>query len=233
LAEAKDIRIGVFVCDCGSNIAGYLDCPDIAEYAKTLPNVVFVKENLYTCSEAGINEIKNAIIAEKLNRVVVASCSPRTHEPLFRGSCAEAGLNPYLFEMVNIRDQCSWVHMQERQEGNQKAMDLIRMGVAKAALLQPQEPIKSKMDPKALVIGGGISGMTSALVLANRGYQVFLIEKSEELGGLLRNLHRLAPANIDAQELLAKQAEAVKNHENIRLLTSTTIKEIQGYIGNY
>ena len=233
MVEDKDIRIGVFVCDCGSNIAGYLDCPNIAEYAKTLPNVVYVKENLYTCSEAGINEIKNAIKEEKLNRVVVASCSPRTHEPLFRESCAEAGLNPYLFEMVNIRDQCSWVHMQERQEGNQKAMDLIRMGVAKAALLQPQEPIKSKMDPKALVIGGGISGMTSALVLANRGYQVFLVEKSKELGGLLQNLHKLAPANIDAQELLAKQAEAVKNHENIQLLTSTTIKEIQGYIGNY
>jgi heterodisulfide reductase subunit A len=230
---AEDIRIGVFVCDCGSNIAGYLDCPDIAEYAKTLPNVVFVKENLYTCSEAGINEIKDAIKDEKLNRVVVASCSPRTHEPLFRESCAEAGLNPYLFEMVNIRDQCSWVHMQERQEGNQKAMDLIRMGVAKAALLQPQEPIQSEMDPNALVIGGGISGMTSALVLANRGYQVFLVEKSKELGGLLRNLHKLAPANVDAQELVAKQAGAVKNHENIRLLTSTTIKEIQGYIGHY
>jgi heterodisulfide reductase subunit A len=229
----EDIRIGVFVCDCGSNIAGYLDCPDIAEYAKKLPNVVFVKENLYTCSETGINEIKNAIKEEKLNRVVVASCSPRTHEPLFRGSCAEAGLNPYLFEMVNIRDQCSWVHMQERQEGNQKAMDLIRMGVAKAALLKPQEPIQSEMDPKALVIGGGISGMTSALVLANRGYQVFLVEKSKELGGLLRNLHKLAPANIDAQDLLAKQAEAVRNHENIQLLTSTTIKEIQGYIGHY
>ncbi len=230
---AEDIRIGVFVCDCGSNIAGYLDCPDIAEYAKKLPNVVFVKENLYTCSEAGINEIKDAIKEAKLNRVVVASCSPRTHEPLFRQSCAEAGLNPYLFEMVNIRDQCSWVHMQERPEGNQKAMDLIRMGVAKAALLQPQEPIQSEMDPKALVVGGGISGMTSALVLANRGYQVFLVEKSKELGGLLRNLHKLAPANVDAQELLAKQAEAVKNHENIDLLTSTTIKEIQGYIGNY
>jgi heterodisulfide reductase subunit A len=230
---AEDIRIGVFVCDCGSNIAGYLDCPDIAEYAKTLPNVVFVKENLYTCSEAGINEIKDAIKDEKLNRVVVASCSPRTHEPLFRESCAEAGLNPYLFEMVNIRDQCSWVHMQEREDGNQKAMDLIRMGVAKAALLQPQEPIQSEMDPKALVIGGGISGMTSALVLANRGYQVFLVEKSKELGGLLRNLHKLAPASVDAQELLAKQAEAVKNHENIQVLTATTIKEIQGYIGHY
>jgi heterodisulfide reductase subunit A len=230
---AEDIRIGVFVCDCGSNIAGYLDCPTIAEYAETLPHVVMVKENLYTCSETGINEIKNAIKEEQLNRVVVASCSPRTHEPLFRESCAEAGLNPYLFEMVNIRDQCSWVHMQEREPGNEKAKDLIRMGVAKAALLQPQEPIQSDMDPKALIIGGGISGMTSALALANRGYQVFLVEKSKELGGLLRNLYKLAPANVDAQELLTKQAESIRTHENIRLLTSTAIEEIQGYIGHY
>jgi heterodisulfide reductase subunit A len=230
---SEDIRIGVFVCDCGSNIAGYLDCPSLADYAETLPNVVFVKENLYTCSETGINEIKDAIKDEKLNRVVVASCSPRTHEPLFRESCEEAGLNPYLFEMVNIRDQCSWVHMQEREEGTGKAKDLIRMGVAKAALLQPQEPIESEVDPKALVIGGGISGMTSALTLANRGYQVFLVEKSSEMGGLLRNLHKLAPANVDAQELLAKQVEAVSNHENISILTSTTINQIQGYIGHY
>jgi heterodisulfide reductase subunit A len=230
---SEDIRIGVFVCDCGSNIAGYLDCPSLADYAETLPNVAFVKENLYTCSETGINEIKNAIKDEKLNRVVVASCSPRTHEPLFRESCEEAGLNPYLFEMVNIRDQCSWVHMQEREEGTGKAKDLIRMGVAKAALLQPQEPIQSEVDPKSLVIGGGISGMTSALTLANRGFQVFLVEKTTELGGLLRNLHKLAPANVDANELVTKQAEAVKNHENIHLLTSTTIKEITGYIGHY
>jgi heterodisulfide reductase subunit A len=230
---AEDIRIGVFVCDCGSNIAGYLDCPSLAEYAETLTHVVFVKENLYTCSEAGINEIMDAIRDEKLNRVVVASCSPRTHEPLFRESCEEAGLNPYLFEMVNIRDQCSWVHMREREKGTDKAKDLIRMGVAKAALLQPQEPIQSEMDPKALVIGGGISGMTSALTLANRGYQVFLVEKSAQLGGLLLSLYKLAPANVDAEKLALQQAEAVQSNENIQLLTSTTIKEIKGYIGHY
>jgi heterodisulfide reductase subunit A len=229
---AEDLRIGVFVCDCGSNIAGYLDCPDIAEYAKTLPHVVFVKENLYTCSEAGINEIKEAIKEEKLNRVVVASCTPRTHEPLFRESCAEAGLNPYLFEMVNIRDQCSWVHMQEREKGNLKAKDLIRMGVAKAALLKPQEPIESEMDPKALVIGGGISGMTAALGLANRGFQVFLVEKAPELGGLLRHLHKLGPSYINADDLVVKQADKVEKHENINLLTSTIVKGIEGYIGH-
>jgi heterodisulfide reductase subunit A len=230
---AEDLRIGVFVCDCGSNIAGYLDCGELAEYSKSLPHVVFVKENLYTCSEAGINEIKAAIKEENLNRVVVASCTPRTHEPLFRESCAEAGLNPYLFEMVNIRDQCSWVHMQEQEKGNLKAKDLIRMGVAKAALLQPQEPIESEMDPKALVIGGGISGMTAALGLANRGFQVFLVEKAPELGGLLRHLHKLGPSYVNADDLVANQADKVEKHENINLLTSTSVKAIEGYIGHY
>ena len=230
---AKDIRIGVFVCDCGSNIAGYLDVKVLAEYAKTLPNVAYVKENLYTCSETGINEIKEAIKQEKLNRVVVASCSPRTHEPLFRGSCGEAGLNPYLFEMVNIRDQCSWVHMQEREKGNDKAKDLIRMAVAKAALLEPQQPIQSEVDQKALVIGGGISGMTAALAIANRGYQVILVEKAPELGGLLLQLHKLAPSNASAEELVRKQAKAVAEHKSIRLFTSAAVTEVKGYIGHY
>lgn len=230
---AEDIRIGVFVCDCGSNIAGYLDVKSLAEYAKTLPNVAYVKENLYTCSESGINEIKAAIKEQNLNRVVVASCTPRTHEPLFRGTCAEGGMNPYLFEMVNIRDQCSWVHMQERENGTAKARDLIRMGVAKAALLKPQEPIESAMDPRAMVIGGGIAGMTSALALANRGYEVTLVEKTAELGGLLLKLDKLAPSGVDAAEFAGKQAEAVRRHPNIRLLTSTRLDEVKGYIGNF
>jgi len=230
---AEEIRIGVFVCDCGSNIAGYLKVSELAEYAKTLPNVVYVKENLYTCSEGGINEIKDAIQKEKLNRVIVASCTPRTHEPLFRSTCAEAGLNPYLFEMVNIRDQCSWVHMQEKDEGTAKAKDLIRMGVAKAALLEPQEAIQSEMDPRAMVIGGGISGMTSALTLANRGFQVVLVEKSPELGGLLRYLDKLAPANVDAATLVAQQAEKVKNHPGIRVVAPATVQEVKGYIGRF
>jgi len=229
----EEIRIGVFVCDCGSNIAGYLDVKSLAEYAKTLPNVVYVKENLYTCSEGGINEIKAAIKGQNLNRVVVASCTPRTHEPLFRGTCAEGGLNPYLFEMVNIRDQCSWVHMQERETGTNKARDLIRMGVAKAALLKPQEPIQSPMDPKAMVIGGGIAGMTAALAIANRGYEVTLVEKSADLGGLLLKLDKLAPSGADAAAIALKQADAVRRHPNIRLLTSTVIDEVKGYIGNF
>lgn len=230
---SDQIRIGVFVCDCGSNIAGYVDVKALAEYAKTLPNVVYVKENLYTCSESGINEIKAAIREQSLNRVVVASCTPRTHEPLFRGTCEEAGLNPYLFEMVNIRDQCSWVHMQERESGTNKAKDLIRMGVAKAALLEPQESIKSEMDPNALVMGGGISGMTAALAVANRGYQVYLVEKQAQLGGLLLQLDTLGPSGVDAAAFAASQAELVRNHPRIRLMTSTQVKDISGYIGHF
>ncbi|MCK8602945.1 CoB--CoM heterodisulfide reductase iron-sulfur subunit A family protein [Desulfoferrobacter suflitae] len=230
---AEEIRIGVFVCDCGSNIAGYLKVSELAEYAKTLPNVVYVKENLYTCSESGINEIKAAVKEQDLNRVVVASCTPRTHEPLFRETCAEGGLNPYLFEMVNIRDQCSWVHMQEKEEGTAKAKDLIRMGVAKASLLQPQEPIESPMDPRAMVIGGGISGMTSALALANRGYQVTLVEKAAELGGLLLQLDKIGPANADAASVAEKHAQQVQGHPKIKTLTATKIDAINGYIGNF
>ncbi len=229
----EKIRIGVFVCDCGSNIAGYLNVKDLAEYAGTLPNVVYVKENLYTCSESGINEIKAAIRDEKLNRVVVASCTPRTHEPLFRGTCEEGGLNPYLFEMVNIRDQCSWVHMQEREQGTDKAKDLIRMGVAKAALLEPQESIKSEIDPRALIIGGGISGMTAALALANRGYQVFLVEKQPRLGGLLLQLDKLAPSRVSGETFAKQQAELVERHPHIKLFTSSTVQEVSGYIGHF
>ena len=141
-----DIRIGVFICDCGSNIAGYLEMKELVEYAKTLPNVAFVQENLYTCSEGGINEIKVAIPRENLNRVVVASCTPRTHEPLFMSACEEGGLNPYLFEMANIRDQCSWVHMRERESGTERAKVQIGMAVAKAAKLRELSRIELSLS---------------------------------------------------------------------------------------
>ena len=189
--------------------------------------------NLYTCSEGGINEIKAAIKEQNLNRVVVASCTPRTHEPLFRSSCAEAGLNPYLFEMVNIRDQCSWVHMQEKDDGTTKAKDLIRMGVAKAALLEPQEPIMSKVEPRALVIGGGIAGMTSALTLANRGYEVVLVEKEDALGGMLNQLNKLGPSMTDAASLAEEKIKAVSDHPNITVFTKAKVTDAQGFIGNY
>ena len=228
-----DIKIGVFICHCGSNIAGYLDMEALGDFAETLPNVTYVQRNLYTCSESGINEIKAGIENEDLNRVVVASCTPRTHEPLFRSSCSEAGLNPYLFEMVNIRDQCSWVHMQEQDGATTKAKDLIRMGVAKAALLTPQQPIISEVQTRALVIGGGMAGMTAALALANRGYEVVLVEKEERLGGLLNRVHKLGPTMQDALPLVEERIKAISNHPNITLFAKARVTSVQGFIGKY
>ena len=231
--QTEDIRIGVFICHCGSNIAGYLNMEELGEFVKTPPHVSYVQRNLYTCSEGGINEIKNGIKTQNLNRVVVASCTPRTHEPLFRSSCAEAGLNPYLFEMVNIRDQCSWVHMQEQEDGTTKAKDLIRMGVAKAALLEPQEPIISQVQTRALVMGGGIAGMTAALSLANRGYEVVLVEKEKDLGGMLNHLNKLGPSMVDASELAKEKIQAVTEHPNITIFNEANVTDAQGFIGKY
>ena len=231
--KKEDIRIGVFLCHCGSNIAGYLDMEELEEFSRKLPHVTFVLRNLYTCSEGGINEIKKGIEEQNLNRVVVASCTPRTHEPLFRSSCGEAGLNPYLFEMVNIRDQCSWVHMKEQEAGTTKAKDLIRMGVAKAALLEPQEPIMSEVQRRALVMGGGIAGMTASLALANRGYEVVLIEKKESFGGMLNNLNKLGPTMTDAGALADEKIRAVTGHPNITLFTKAKVTEARGFIGKY
>jgi heterodisulfide reductase subunit A len=225
-------RIGVFVCDCGSNIAGHMDCTDVAEYAKTLPNVVYTKENLYTCSEAGIGEIKKAIKEQNLTRVVVASCSPRTHQPLFSSSCAEAGLNPYLFEMVNIRDQCSWVHMGKREEATQKAKELIRMGVAKSAGLEPQEEIESSLIRKILVIGGGIAGLSAAQALADMNLDIILVEKTPGFGGLLQQVHQLDTGER-AEDALSRIVDDVRSRSNITCYTSATVKEVGGYIGNY
>jgi len=229
----QDIRIGVFICHCGSNIAGYLSMEELSDYAETLPNVTFVQRNLYSCSEGGINEIKNGIKEQNLNRVVVASCTPRTHEPLFRSSCQEAGLNPYLFEMVNIRDQCSWVHMREQEDGTAKAKDLIRMGVAKAALLQPQESITSEVCARALVIGGGLAGMTASTALADRGYEVILVEKEENLGGMLNHLNKLGPTMMDANDLIRAKIEKVSKHPRITVFTRANITAVQGFIGKF
>jgi len=229
----NDLRIGVFICHCGSNIAGYLEMEALSDYAEILPNVTFVQRNLYTCSEGGINEIKKAIKKENLTRVVVASCTPRTHGPLFMSSCGEAGLNPYLFEMVNIRDQCSWVHMQLKEDGTSKAKDLIRMGVAKAALLQPQEPIMSDVQQRALVIGGGIAGMTASIALANRGYEVVLVEKQEALGGMLNRLNKLGPVMTDAGSMVEELTEKIAQHPKITVFTNSQATEVQGFIGKF
>jgi len=234
--EEKDLshpRIGVFVCHCGINIGAYVNVPDVVEYVKQLPNVVHAERNLFTCSEEGISAIKKGIKEYKLNRVLVASCTPRTHEPLFRAACEEAGLNKYLFEFVNIRDQCSWVHMREPEKATEKAKDLIRMGVAKARLLEPLEEIEIKVTPSALVIGGGIVGMEAALNLARQGFDVHLVEKEPELGGTLRSIHKLFPTNQEAMKLIKPLVEQVKNHPKIKTYLSSKVKQVTGFIGNF
>ncbi len=227
------IRIGVFVCHCGTNIGGFLDVPALVNYSKGLPHVVFSTDNLYTCSDTGLTEIRNAISENGLNRVIVASCTPRTHEPLFRSVCREGGLNPYLFEFVNIRDQCSWVHMSEPEAATEKAKDLIRMGVARAALLEPQDEIEVEVTPIAMVIGGGIAGMTSSLSLAYQGFDVKLVEKEDQLGGHLNSLHKLYPTKEDASELIQKLMNDVEGNDRIEVLTTSAVTAVEGFVGNY
>jgi heterodisulfide reductase subunit A len=226
-------RVGVFVCHCGSNIAGHVDVKAVAEYARTLPGVVFVQRNMYTCSDAGLTEIKTAIADKELDRVVVAACTPRTHEPLFRDACREAGLNPYLFEFANIRDQCSWVHMHEPEAATQKAKDIVRMGVAKAHLLQPLEEQQVPVEPAALVIGGGMIGMTAALNLANRGFEVKLVEREPELGGQLLHLDKLYPTQDDALPLVQARVAEVQSNPRIEVFTSSVLHDLKGFVGNY
>ncbi len=232
-SNQEDVRVGVFVCHCGSNIGGVVDCKALADYAKTLDKVVYAEDNLYTCSEIGLASIKKAIKEQKLNRVVVASCTPRTHEQLFRECISEEGLNPYLFNFVNIRDQCTWVHMKQPEEAFEKSRDLIRMGAAKAAKLEPLDMIVVKINPTALVIGGGVSGMSAALSLSRQGFKTHLIEKEEKLGGRLNSLYKLFPYEIEAKEFVDKLIKNVNNAQNLEIHTLTTLNSIDGFVGNY
>lgn len=188
-----DKRVGVFVCECGMNIAASVDCKEVMEFAKTLPGVEFAIVNRYTCSEPGQAEIKKAIAEHNLNRVVVASCTPRMHEPTFRKAIQEAGLNPYLLEMANIREQCSWVHLHAREKATEKAKDLVRMAVARALRLEPQIEVKVPVLDAALVIGGGIAGIQAALDLADCGHKVYLVEKQPSIGGIMAQLDKTFP----------------------------------------
>jgi heterodisulfide reductase subunit A len=228
----QEPRIGVFICHCGSNIASVVNVPDVVEYAKTLPNVVFADNNLYTCSNDTQEIIKDLIKEHNLNRVVVASCTPRTHEPLFRNTIREAGLNPYLFEMANIRDQCSWVHMSEPERATVKSKDLVRMAVAKSRLLEPLQNQYVSITKSALVIGGGAAGMSAAIELSGQGYDVYLIEKEKELGGNLRHIHFLLSKD-DPQKELEALIDKVKNTKNIHLYTEAKIENIEGSIGRF
>jgi len=223
----------VFVCHCGSNIGGWLDVPAVAEYAGTLPHVVHAEHNLYTCAEDGLQAIRTAIKEKDLTRVIVASCTPRTHEPLFQATCEEAGLNRYLFEFVNIRDQCSWIHMKEWDEATEKAKVLVRMGVAKAARLVALDRSTAPVEPVALVIGGGITGMTAAKAIAMSGFDVYLVERRSVLGGLLNHLHRIWPTEEDPKELLEPLRKDLQSIDRVHILTGTELRDLKGFVGNF
>jgi len=226
--------VGVFVCSCGINIAGLLDVEDLAEYAGTLPEVVVSATDLFACSSTGQAELGKLIVENKLTRVVVAACTPRTHEPVFRAACSEVGLNPYLMEMVNIRDQCSWVHAKQPEEAQEKARSLIRMGVARAFHLAPLEEREVPMTHEALVIGGGIAGIQAATDLAEQGFPVTLVEKADRLGGRLAapNLKHMYPNMRSAAEVLQEKLERLEK-SGARILVNTEVEDISGYVGNF
>ncbi len=188
-----EVRVGVFVCDCGLNIGGVVDCGAVCEYAETLADVVCVVRNKYTCADPGQNEIKDAIRQHDLNRVVVASCTPRQHEPTFRQCVLEAGLNPYLMEMANLREHCSWVHPGDPGGATEKAKDLVAGAVARARFLEPQEELTVPVTQRALVIGGGVAGIETALQIADAGHKVVLVEKEPSIGGIMAQLDKTYP----------------------------------------
>jgi len=228
----EEPRIGVFVCHCGHNIGGVVDSKSVAEYARGLPNVTFATDNLYTCSDDTQSKIADIIVKRNLNRVVVAACTPRTHEPIFRQTCESAGLNPYLFDMANIRDQCSWVHSEEPEEATRKSRDLVRMAVARARDLSPLQARVVDAEKSVLVIGGGISGIQCAVDLARMGLAVHLAERETSLGGKLRELDRLFPTGDRACDVLeAKIAEL--EALPVDIITGAKIESVEGFVGNF
>jgi len=225
-------RVGVFICNCGVNIGGYADVPAIVEYAKTLPDVVFVQENLFSCSQDTQDKMTETIKEQNLNRMVVAACTPRTHEPLFQETICNAGLNPYLFEMANIRNQCTWVHSNDKEKATQKAKDLVKMAVAKASLLEPIPAISVGVNKTALVIGGGVAGMTTALSLANQGFPTVIVEKSAQLGGAARDIKKTAGGK-DVKAFLSDLIAKVEKNPNVEVLLNTEIIGASGFVGNF
>ena len=228
----EDPRIGVFVCHCGANIGSVVNVPSTVEVAKGLPGVVYAQEQLFSCATNSAKEITDLAREKGLNRVVIAACSPRTLEPLFRDTLREAGLNQYYCEMANIREHCSWVHSKQKEEATEKANDIIRMSVARARHLEPLQEFDLPVDEAALVVGGGIAGMTSALSIARQGHEVYLIEREDELGGMARRLHSTLEG-IDVQAHLAATVKEVYSNPLIHVSHGATIKDVAGYVGNF
>lgn len=231
LAE-EEPRIGVFVCHCGTNIAGVVDVKAVKDYAGTLPNVALYEDTMYSCSQDALKLLVQKIKDNRLNRVVISACSPRTHEPLFQETLRSAGVNPAFFEMANIRDQCSWVHAQEPEAATQKAKDLVRMAVAKARLLEPLPQQTVPVTPSAIVLGGGAAGMAAALSIADQGYECVLIEKTDQLGGNLRRVTWTVDGQ-DASKILTELIKKVNAHPKIRVMFDAWLDGISGYIGNF
>jgi heterodisulfide reductase subunit A2 len=230
---SEEPKVGVYICHCGINIGGVADIDELEEYSASLPNVAVAKQYKYYCSDPGQEEIKDDIKEQGLNRIVVAACSPRLHEPTFRRAIKEAGLNPYLFEFANIREQDTWVHMNEPEAATQKAKDLIRMAVAKARLLEPLEAETVEVNDKALVIGGGISGIQAALDLGDMGFKTYLVEKQPTIGGRMSQLDKTFPTLDCSMCILAPKMVDVGKHDNIELLSYSEVKDVDGYIGNF
>ncbi len=228
----EDPRIGVFVCNCGTNIGGVVDVPAVAEYARTLPHVVYVEENMFTCAQDTQDKLKQVVAEQGLNRIVIAACTPRTHESLFQETLRDAGLNKYLVEMANIRNQCSWVHSKEPELATQKSRDLVRIAVAKAALMDPLAQPEVGIVQKALVIGGGVAGMTAALGLADQGFDTCLVEATDHLGGYALSLdHAWTHEPIAAH--VHTMVETVEAHSHIQVMTNTRVADTTGFVGNF
>ncbi len=228
----EEARVGVFVCHCGANIGRVVDVPSVVEYCSTLDNVVYATEQLFSCATDSAESITETIREQGLNRVVVAACSPRTLEPLFRDTLREAGINQYFFEMANIREHCSWVHSKEKEDATQKAKDITRMSVARACHLKPLQEIDLPVNRTALVVGGGIAGMTCALSIAKQGHEVYLLEKDTDLGGTARRIHYTLDG-MDVQAYLHDLVRKVYQHPSIHVYTDAVISEATGYVGNF
>jgi len=228
----EEPRIGVFVCHCGANIGRIVNVPETVEYCKTLPNVVHAQEQLFSCATNSAREITDMTMEKGLNRVIVAACSPRTLEPLFRDTLREAGINQYYYEMANIREHNSWVHSKEKEEATQKAKDIIRMSVARASRLEPLQEFDLPVNKAALVVGGGIAGMNCALSIADQGHEVHLLEKNTELGGIARKIHSTLDG-LDVQEYLRDLIAKVYQHRLIHVYHDATITDATGYVGNF
>jgi len=231
--NTDEIRIGVFICHCGTNIAGVISPQELAEYAKTLPNVVFATDYRFMCSDPGQELIKEKIKEENLNRVIVAACSPRMHEPTFRRVCKEAGLNQFLFEQANIREHDTWVHMKEPEKAMKIAKDLVRMAVAKATYLEPLMAQEVEIEPSCLIIGGGIAGISAALDIATAGYKTYLIEKGPTIGGRMAQLDKTFPTMDCSACILTPKMVDTSQHPNIELYTYSEVKKVDGFVGNF